>query len=56
MKYTVEEVMAALKEISLVNPSDITLESDGYGEFPDSYKFTESGIEDLTEEIKEKLS
>lgn len=56
MKYTVEEIMAALKDIRLVDPSDITMVSDGYGEFPDSYKFTDEGIEDLTEEIKEKLS
>jgi cystathionine beta-lyase family protein involved in aluminum resistance len=56
MKYTVEEIIAALKEISLVNPYHMTMVSDGYGEFPDGYKLTEVGAERLIEELKNKLA
>ena len=33
-----------LKNLELINPSDIKLISNGHGEFPDGYKLTEKGI------------
>ena len=51
-KYTLEEVIEALKTISIINPVHVELEESGYGEFPDSYLFTDSGdLSDLGNEI-----
>jgi len=40
--------------LSLVNPAHLTMTSDGYGEFPDSYKLTEKGINYIIEQFKKK--
>jgi len=42
-----------IKNIELINPFSITLKSDGRGEFPDSYEFTDDGKKMLTAVIKQ---
>jgi len=42
-----------IKNIELINPFSITLKSDGGGEFPDSYEFTDDGKKMLTAVIKQ---
>ena len=54
-KYTLEEVINELKEIQLVNPYHMEMESNGYGEFPDSYKLTEEGAQRLKETLQVRL-
>jgi hypothetical protein len=56
MKYTLEEVIEELKKINLVNPYHITMESNGHGEFPDSYKLTEMGAQRLKETLAVRLN
>ena len=41
--------MKDVSNIELNNPVHLKLESDGYGQFPDSYKLTEKGIEFIKE-------
>lgn len=52
--YSEEEARSSLTDLSLVNPAHLTMTSDGYGEFPDSYKLTEKGINYIIEQIKKK--
>ena len=40
-----------LKGLSLVNPIHLFRVSDGHGEFPDSYKLTEKGIQYIIEQL-----
>jgi len=53
--YTIEEIMDALRDISLFNPYHIRMTSDGGGEFPDGYILTKEGAEELTETLKDAL-
>jgi DNA-binding PadR family transcriptional regulator len=39
--------MSKLTEIKLVNPYHMEMESNGHGEFPDSYKLNKKGVEAL---------
>lgn len=55
-KYTLEEVIDELKKINLVNPYHMEMESNGHGEFPDSYKLTEKGAQRLKETLEIRLS
>jgi hypothetical protein len=54
-KYTLEQFMKALSQVTLVDPYHMTMVSNGYGEFPDGFKLTEIGSERLTEKLKEIL-
>ena len=54
-KYTLEKVINELKEIQLVNPYHMEMESNGHGEFPDSYKLTEEGAQRLKETLQVRL-
>lgn len=56
MKYTLEEVIEELKKINLVNPYHMKMESNGHGEFPDSYKLTETGAHRLKETLAVRLT
>jgi hypothetical protein len=49
--YSEEEARTSLTDLSLVNPAHLTMTSDGYGEFPDSYKLTEKGINYIIEQL-----
>jgi hypothetical protein len=40
-----------LKGLSLVNPIHLFRVSDGHGEFPDSYKLTEKGIQYIINQL-----
>ena len=55
MRYTIEEFIEALKEINLIDPYHIEMESNGHGEFPDSYKLTEEGAQRLKETLQVRL-
>jgi cystathionine beta-lyase family protein involved in aluminum resistance len=52
--YSEEEVKESLSCITLVDPSHLIMTSDGCGEFPDSYKLTEKGINHIIEQFKKK--
>ena len=45
-----------LKKLALYNPQDLKLVSDGYGEFPDGYKLTDRGIEEIEKLVNEHTS
>ena len=53
-KYSEEDIEEILTKLSLVNPSHLKMTIDGYGEFPDSYKLTEKGINYIIEQFKKK--
>ena len=40
-----------LQGLSLVNPAHLQMTSNGHGEFPDSYKLTEKGIQYIIEQL-----
>jgi len=40
-----------LKDLSLVNPAHLQMNSNGHGEFPDGYKLTEKGIQYIIEQL-----
>ena len=40
-----------LEGLSLVNPVHLQMTSNGHGEFPDSYKLTEKGIQYIIEQL-----
>ena len=40
-----------LQGLSLVNPAHLEMTSNGHGEFPDSYKLTEKGIQYIIEQL-----
>jgi hypothetical protein len=52
--YSEEEVRKILLDITLINPAHLTLLESGYGQFPDSYKLTEKGINYIIEQFKKK--
>jgi hypothetical protein len=52
--YSGEEVRKILLDITLINPTHLTLLESGYGQFPDSYKLTEKGINYIIEQFKKK--
>jgi hypothetical protein len=43
-----------LKNLSLVNPVHLEMTSNGHGEFPDSYKLTEKGIQYIIEQLNKE--
>jgi hypothetical protein len=43
-----------LKGLYLINPAHLEMTSDGYGEFPDSYKLTEKGIQYIIEQLNKE--
>ena len=43
-----------LRGLSLVNPIHLFRVSDGHGEFPDSYKLTEKGIQYIIEQLNKE--
>jgi hypothetical protein len=43
-----------LKDLSLVNPAHLQMTSNGHGEFPDSYKLTEKGIQYIIEQLNKE--
>ena len=53
-KYSEEDLKEILTKLSLVNPSHLKMTIDGYGEFPDSYKLTEKGVNHIIEQFKKK--
>lgn len=46
--------MKKLNDLELVNPVHIQLVEGGNGEFPDSYRLTEAGIQKILEYIFEE--
>ncbi len=52
--YNEEEVKQILLNIILINPTYLTLLESGYGQFPDSYKLTEKGVNYIIEQFKKK--
>lgn len=44
-----------LEKIELINPLHIRLTSNGYGEYPDSYKLTEEGINLILKTVNHDL-
>ena len=52
--YSEEELKKVLTEVILINPSHLSLLRNGYGEFPDSYKLTENGVNYIIEQLKNK--
>ena len=52
--YSDEELKKVLTEVILINPSHLSLLRNGYGEFPDSYKLTENGVNYIIEQFKNK--
>lgn len=47
-----EEIIELLRDWKFINPN---LVSDGYGEFPNGYKLTESNLRSLEQKIDEFL-
>jgi hypothetical protein len=43
-----------LKELTLVSPVHLQMTSNGHGEFPDSYKLTEKGIQYIIEQLNKE--
>ena len=43
-----------LLDIELVNPLHLTMIKSGYGEFPDTYKLTQKGVDYIIEQFKKK--
>lgn len=43
-----------LKGLSLINPLHLQMTESGYGEFPDSYKLTEKGIQYIIEKLNKE--
>jgi len=43
-----------LQGLSLVNPAHLQMTSNGHGEFPDSYKLTEKGIQYIIEQLNKE--
>jgi len=43
-----------LKELTLVSPAHLQMTSNGHGEFPDSYKLTEKGIQYIIEQLNKE--
>ena len=43
-----------LEGLSLVNPVHLQMTSNGHGEFPDSYKLTEKGIQYIIEQLNKE--
>jgi hypothetical protein len=52
--YSEEQLRNILLDINLVNPSHLRMTSDGHGEFPDTYKLTQKGIDYIIEQFKKK--
>ena len=52
MRYTVRTILEVLKDLELINPAHLTMTSNGHGEFPNSYKLTDKGVEVLEEKIE----
>jgi len=52
--YSEKELRNKLLDINLVNPSHLQMTSNGHGEFPDSYKLTQKGIDYIIEQFKKK--
>lgn len=42
-----------MKKLILIAPIHLKLESDGHGEFPDSYMVTEKGLEHINNYLKD---
>jgi hypothetical protein len=40
-----------LKDLTLINPAHLQMNSNGHGEFPDGYKLTEKGIQYIIEQL-----
>lgn len=55
MKYTVRTILEVLKDLELIDPAHMSMVSDGRGEFPNSYKLTDKGVEKLEERIEKIL-
>jgi hypothetical protein len=49
-----EKMKEILKKLSLVNPVDLTMTSNGHGEFPDGFKLTQKGVDYIVEQLKKK--
>jgi hypothetical protein len=47
-----DKFLEFLEKTSIINPVHIELTKSGYGEFPDTYKFTKSGLEKLKKDFK----
>ena len=45
-----------LEKLALYNPRDLQLVSDGHGEFPDGYKLTNKGIQEIEELVNDHTS
>ena len=43
-----------LKSLSLINPLHLQMTSNGHGEFPDSYKLTEKGVQYIIEQLNKE--
>ena len=43
-----------MKGLSLINPLHLQMTESGYGEFPDSYKLTEKGIQYIIEKLNKE--
>ena len=52
MRYTVRTILEVLKDLELIQPAHLTMTSNGHGEFPNSYKLTDKGVENLEDKIE----
>jgi hypothetical protein len=50
--YNEDTIRQVLSKLTLVNPVDLRMTSNGHGEFPDGYKLTEKGIDCIVEQLK----
>ena len=55
MRYTVRTILEVLKDLELIDPTHLTMASNGHGEFPNSYKLTDKGVEKLEDKIEAVL-
>lgn len=51
-KVVAKDLIKPLTDIKLCDPAHLSMESNGHGEFPDSYKLTKRGIDYIIEQIK----
>lgn len=50
--YNEDTIRQVLSKLTLVNPVDLRMTSNGHGEFPDGYKLTGEGIDCIVKQLK----
>lgn len=51
-QFTEEDIRNVLKTIKILDPVDLEMINSGHGQFPDSFKLTEKGINGIIEQLK----